>query len=368
MVVRNRLLLSFIVMVGASVLPLIVLEVVLWVLPVSSSTGALVLDEKNPVMRYTPNQEYVFSKGWNFAIVNKGRINNYGFVNDHDYTRHASNGPIVVIGDSYVEAMMVPYKQTIQGRLAEILPGDRQVYSVGVSGAQLADYLEFARYSREEFHPNVIVFVIVGNDFDESLTRYSSTPGYHFEPLGKVSEFRITRTDYHPSKWKSVVRHSALVRYLWKTIGIGNLYDVVSAQWGASREYAGNTDASVSSERLLYSQAAVDFFLQQLPQHAGLAPSRIVFVVDGVRPELYAFSETDQQKPTYFQIMRQYFIEQAMSLGYEAIDMQTRFRTRHRLDGTRFEFAIDGHWNGVGHEEAAKAILASNTFQHANLR
>jgi hypothetical protein len=36
--------------------------------------------------------------------------------------------------------------------------------------------------------------------------------------------------------------------------------------------------------------------------------------------------------------------------------MQSRFLARHRRDGTKFEFAIDWHWNGFGHEETAEAI------------
>jgi hypothetical protein len=39
----------------------------------------------NPYLHFKPNREVVFSMGWNFAVVNKVRINNYGFVNDQDY-------------------------------------------------------------------------------------------------------------------------------------------------------------------------------------------------------------------------------------------------------------------------------------------
>jgi hypothetical protein len=60
--------------------------------------------------------------------------------------------------------------------------------------------------------------------------------------------------------------------------------------------------------------------------------------------------------------MRQYFLEQAKRNGYEAIDMQPRFISRHRRDGSRFEFALDAHWNGLGHEEAAVAIASSTVL------
>jgi hypothetical protein len=43
--------------------------------------------------------------------------------------------------------------------------------------------------------------------------------------------------------------------------------------------------------------------------------------------------------------------------------MQPRFISRHRQDGSRFEFAIDAHWNSLGHQEAAEAIASSHMFQ-----
>lgn len=61
--------------------------------------------------------------------------------------------------------------------------------------------------------------------------------------------------------------------------------------------------------------------------------------------------------------VRRYFLAEAARLGYEAIDMQPLFVARHQRDGARFEFRIEGHWNGVGHQEAAEAIVSSRLFQ-----
>lgn len=132
--------------------PLGVLEGTLRFLPVSTATGTMIVDDLNPIIRYAPNQEYTYAKGWRFAIQNKGRINNYGFVNNQDYSRDIRE-PLVVVGDSYVEAMMVPYESTVQGRLADTLGDRRQVYSIGISGAQLAQYLVFAQYASKNFIP-----------------------------------------------------------------------------------------------------------------------------------------------------------------------------------------------------------------------
>lgn len=362
---HRKFLLSSIVIVGASVFPLLFMEVVLRWFPVSTSTAAMAVNDQNTILRYQPGQSYVFSKGWQFEIVNAGHINNYGFVNDQDYAPHAANGPVVVIGDSYVEAMMVPYEETVQGRLSRLLKVNRLVYSLGVSGAELADYLAFAQFAWNEFHPIAMVFIVVGNDFDESLAKYSTGPGYHFAPVSDASEFRMVRTDYHPSLWKTMMRQSVLVRYLWKTIGVGHLSEIISTKFGNASRYVGNTDASASGERLADSQIAVDQFFRELPQRTGVPKSRILFVVDGVRPDVYSGSGEVVESDSYFHVMRRYFLAEAAKQGYETIDMHPRFAARHQRDGARFEFRIDGHWNGLGHQEVAEAIASSRVFQSA---
>ena len=360
---RTRVIFPGFVIVGTTVLSLLLLEILLHFFPVSSSTAAMAVNDHNPILRYLPNQQYVYSKGWQFEIVNNGRINNYGFLNEQDYAVHAGDGPVVVIGDSYVEAMMVPYEETIQGRLSRLLKPKRLVYSLGISGAQLADYLAFAQFAWNEFHPSAMVFVVVGNDFDESLAKYSTGPGHHFEHVSDTSDLRLVRTDYRPSFWKSMMRHSALARYLWKTVGVGHISDAVSQRFEKSGRYVGNTEASATIERLADSQMAVDHFFRELPDRAGIPKSRILFVLDGVRPDVYSASGELSEPNSYFHLMRRYFLAKASKLGYETIDMHPRFVARHQRDGARFEFRIDGHWNGLGHQEAAEAVADSRTLQ-----
>src|SRR5437660_899289 len=245
--IKKRVMFSLIAILLGIAVPLFMIEVVLGFLPVSSSTGITDVDHQNPVIRLTPNQAYTFSKGWQFGIVNTGRINNYGFVNDQDYTSGTEEGPLVIIGDSYVEALMVPYEQTVQGRLARLLEKRGKVYSLGISGSQLAQYVAFAQYAGTEFRPRAMVFVIVGNDFDESLLKYKDGPGYHyFEEEGPGHDLTLMRRDYHPSLGKRLLRRSALVRYLWGTVGISDMSSIVSQRFQRGVQYVGNTAADPS--------------------------------------------------------------------------------------------------------------------------
>ena len=121
-------------------------------LPARARRGlrSLPVNAANPVLRFTPNRPFVNSLGWNFHTVVRGRVNNAGYVNDQDYVR---DGPplIAVIGDSFIEAQMVPYAETLQGRLATALSGKFRVYSFAASGAPLSQYLVFAGHAAREY-------------------------------------------------------------------------------------------------------------------------------------------------------------------------------------------------------------------------
>ena len=123
----------------------------------------------------------------------------------------------------------------------------------------------------------------------------------------------------------------------------------------AEARYAGNTAADAGAERLSRSLAALDAFFRDLPSYAGLPPSRILFVVDGLRyPDVAAASAG-----TYFDRMRRALLEKAASLGYAAIDLDPFFFEHHRRTGERPEFVRDAHWSSIGHGVAFNAVMAS---------
>jgi hypothetical protein len=106
-----------------------VLETALRLLAVREPFQAQPVTRDNPYLHFKPSREVVFSMGWDFAIVNKVRINNYGFVNAQDYDPEAATPLMAVSGDSYVEAAHVPYAATLYGRLAAAVGPRGRVYS-----------------------------------------------------------------------------------------------------------------------------------------------------------------------------------------------------------------------------------------------
>ena len=138
-----------------------------------------------------------------------------------------------------------------------------------------------------------------------------------------------------------------------------------SAMSGETVQFVGNVAAEVDAERLKKSQEAVDYFLSMLSHYSGLIPDRIILLVDGERPQLYEQQKLKEVERSYYSQMRNYFIARAQASAYRVVDLQPRFIVRHQREGVRFEWAIDSHWNGYGHQRAARAVLDTGLLQRS---
>lgn len=361
---RSRLFAFAIGLLGTCV----VAEIVLRFLPVSTPLRPRPVNAEHPVFQYEPDRSFVFSRDWNFAVANKGRINNDGFVNDRDYVEKDAHALLALIGDSFIEAAMVPYPETAQARLAQVLEGRARVYSFAASGAPLSQYLVWADYARQKYAPDALVISVVGNDFDESLASVSICPGqHHFVPNAK-GELELRRFDFEPSAVGPLVYSSALVRYVNLNLKLAtrckalahSLFGRENPDGGEA--FVGNTWAKVTPERLAQSDQVIDAFLRLLPEKSGLPNTKILFLLDGMRPELYDEKALEAASSSYFATMRTHFIVKARTLGYEVIDLQAFFVDQYLRTGARFEFPTDYHWNGNGHAVVANAVQSSVVF------
>lgn len=355
---------NVLLMAVSTLVILLMLEIALRFMPVRENTEWEVVDEARPIARHRPNSEVHWSKGAGFALASVRKSNNEGFLNDQDYFVDGDRPLIAVVGDSFVEAMMVPYQETLYGRLAAELGERGRVYSFGTSSAPLSQYLALARWAGEHYRPDALVIPIIANDFDESFYRYKRTPGFHYFVEEAEGAAELQRVDYEPNFLRRLVLGSALGRYVFYNLQAGQLLvrvrnlltgDVVPA-------YVGNVPADVPPEQMEIALHAAELFLASLPEYAGLPKERILLLVSGVRPEVYQEDQPDTVVSSYWGRVRTAFIEQARAREYEVVDMHAVFRSHYREHGRRFEFAIDGHWNGVGHGVAAEQVLRSTVF------
>src|SRR5215470_7646894 len=225
---RRELLLNLLLSLASVFVCVLAAEIVLRFLPVSTGLRSVPVTAADPILHFTPNRPFTNSLGWTMHNVVRGRVNNAGFVNDQDYGR---DGPplIAVIGDSFIEAQMVAYPQTLQGRLAAALAPSFRVYSFAGSGAPLSQYLVWAGYAVKEYGARAVVINVVGNDFDESLMAYRVGPGFwQYAPDGS-GVLQLKLTPHRAGTLISLARHSALARYVIINLGIQNR--LFSVRW-----------------------------------------------------------------------------------------------------------------------------------------
>jgi hypothetical protein len=348
-------LLNSTLLVASLIFCLVVAEAGLRFFPVMSGLHSLPVSKDSPVFRFSPNRDFVFSHDWNFSMTNRGHVNNDGWVNNQDY-RVSEYPPLVaVIGDSFIEAQMLPYAETFHGLLAKLFEGKLRFYSFGASGAPLSQFLVWARYAVSKFKARALVINVVGSDFDQKYIEYKSSPGFWYYVPGADGALHLQLVEYHPGAMTALVRHSALLRYLALNLRIAYKFDALMNWFRPHNDSnAGFTLANPSPLRIAASKAAVDAFLRDLGQ-IGLPAQCIAFTVDGFRyPD-----RVEREAGTFFDIMRQYFLEQASTRGYEAIDLDPLFLARYQETGERFESPNDPHWNANGHRVAAEALRSS---------
>ncbi|MBM3543367.1 MAG: hypothetical protein FJX44_02505 [Alphaproteobacteria bacterium] len=308
-------------------IPLIVFEIALRFMPVNEGIAAARVNESDPIFHFIPDQNLIWSRGWDFSQVNRVRVNNTGFVNDQDYDRSSDDPLFAVIGDSYVEAAMVPYAETIQGRLAQLVGPDGRVYSFAASGAPLSQYLVWTRDARMWWRAEALAVVIVGNDFDESLAAYMQRPGFHYYFETSDGTLTLRRVDYEPSWGRELVKRSALLRYLVLNLQTLDRLKSLSATFPSitrpakADDFVGNTPRKRGAARLERSRNAIRAFLRDMVTYAGWRPDQVVFVVDGIRHP----TDNPRVKSSYFMQIREFFMSEARLAGFEVVDMDKLF-------------------------------------------
>lgn len=272
---------------------------------------------------------------------------------------------------------MVPFRQTCAGRLAQELTPRARVYAFGVSASPLSQYLVFARYVQATFSPDALAVIIIDNDYDQSLLKYNQRPGFHYFVEGVDGRLQLERVDFKRTFLQRFIRASALARYFAGNADIREVSKPVRRKLASWLERPSTREpepeqsraarrAAGEESRIGDSKRAVDAFLDRLPKAAGLDPRRIVFVVDGLRPQLYREDRLALEAGRYRGVMRRYFMTEAAQRGYELGDLQPVMVDHFGAHRKPFEFRqaetdaiVDSHWNALGHELCFDAVAGS---------
>jgi len=361
---RLRAFLANVATVVASLIfILVVLEIGLRFFPIAWAPDVFRPTPDDTMQRYEPNETFTWSHEWNFRDVVRGRTNAQGWIADYDYDASAKTPLLAVIGDSYIEALRVPFAETVTGRLQAAMGNRARAYAFAQSGAPLSQYVAYADYACKHFHPDRMVVTNVGNDYDESVVTHRKRNGFfHLYPRpGGGFDYKLTPLP-PPSLAERVARRSALALYLMRNVGVSALLvrfgvDQANAALADPSPFVGNTSSDANPARVKEGEDVIAWFVGALSKAACLPPQNIVIVVDAMRPEIYMGDDAlAAARVTYFSRMRETLMAAAKERGYGVVDMEPRFIDAFHRDGRRFEFVNDWHWSSHGHEVVAAAV------------
>ena len=326
-------------------------EATLRVLPVTMGLYRTQNHNAWPLHAYGPHQTFSYSMTWQMQHPNRGTTNNYGHLAPFDYI--PGSKPVVVIGDSFIEAMMNRPEDTLQGELGKILVPKLPVYGLGFSGNSLAEYLAVARMAKSEFAPVAMVFLIIDNDIKES---WSNRTGHHYFQIdqGKVREAYLPLDTIGLAQHiRQTIGDSALYRYVQVNLGF-NLDGVIARRTHVPKESTQTPSTPSPIEQL--SQTAAEYFLTTLPEAAGIPAEQLVLVFDSDRERVYDPSRTPHRGTDSPEIQA-LFKDRAAALGFRIVDTGPLFAAHYRLHRRKFDYTpTDRHWNGLAHRVVAGEV------------
>jgi hypothetical protein len=328
---KNKMLISkpltISLALGAGIITTILgLELLMQLLPVKSNRHFAANDISQPVIRGTVSS-IVEPIDWKFSQTYHRRVNNYGFVDDRDY--QPNSAPVVVIGDSYIQSAMLPYPDTLQGKLSSKIGNKIPVYSFGTPVYPLSGYLGTAEYADREFKPKTYIFLLTKGDLVESL---QSQEGTYFldSPNGKLN-FKNAKVYLG----KVITSKSALYRYIYQQIYFNT--DKIFASFNnipSSKPILTSADYDRISRRLL------DLFAKKTK----VTPQNTIFIIDSDRGSMYNKSKPDRQELSSFKRI-------GIERGYRVVDTEDLFTAYYQRTHKRLDFLpTDFHWNASANQ------------------
>jgi hypothetical protein len=316
---------------------------------------------ENGIAKYRPLQTGVYRVGNEIAA--RFAINASGWNSGHAaYRRDRVPGRarIAIVGDSFVEALQVPHDRSLAEQLEQRLGADRtEVYRFGISAAPLSQYLWIIEREVLAYRPDLVVAVLIHNDFDES---YRFIGGRYHSAFLKVRLDPEAVVELPPQgfelPWTSrLVLSSATLRFFRyrQQLDAGGL----ARRWtgpAAGPAPAGGpiADGYIGAEALTAALPeilrATDYLIGRITTVVRARGGEVLFVIDGARASLYRGADAP-----VLELNRQVA---ALARNHRAplVDLDPVFAGDWQRHHRRFDFDRDAHWNEYGHQLAAAAI------------
>lgn len=299
-------------------------------------------------------------------IKAKFNINANGWNSCHDiYNEDEAPNKyrVAIIGDSYVEALQVDFDSSFAELLEKRLGTENnEVFRFGISGAPMSQYWHMLRNEVGKYRPDLVIIVLVQNDFNES---YDYTRGVYASSFLKVKiENGMVTDEISPIKfqaqWYEPIRdNSAVWKYLAyrQKVKFGVLRDLILGKPEKQEQYQANVPISAVKRNKDKNKILADYIFKKMKGYTDSIGADMIIVMDGDRQSIYSGKNTDQLEDTDVLNLNLIAKSSADQNNIHFIDLHPVFEKAYRENAKKFEFPSDGHWNAYAHQIVANAIF-----------
>ena len=328
----------FLLTTGALVV-LLLLEGVFHLLPVSTSTRTGYYIHPH-ILTYPARHCFTISTGWDLQNAQNHCANNLGCIANRDFAYNPE--AIALIGDSFVEANMLPVDKALAAQLESKL-GGKAVFAFGGPGSNLLDYAERVQFAATELGVKTFVIVLNRTDIRESLC---GSGNIHAHCIDAKTLSPKLDTQAPPSHTKQIFRESALAQYVISQLKL-SLSDILNSIWPSIPSV--QTIKTSTRPSPAASKLAIKTFFSRLPFNDGI---KYYFLIDPDRLHLF---DQGHDAPDIEEFKTQAHMYRAI-----LIDPTPEFQEFVRSSGMVLEMSpSDKHWNTAGINLEATAIANS---------
>jgi acetyltransferase AlgX (SGNH hydrolase-like protein) len=299
-------------------------------------------------------------------------INSWGMRDrEHSVKKRAGTFRILLLGDSFMEALQIPFDESfpklLEDRLRESGSQNVEVISAAVSGWGTEDELAYlVRYGKRLQPDLILVAMTLHNDVSDNLRERSYTLN---EGRLEARPVRWTpAADYLKIQIKSVVASHSQLFQLWRkywyrgymedsarllNYRVANLLlskesETMAKGWQLTfQEFA----AIQKEGRSIGAETAV----MLIPISLQLSESRILRLI---AKNTLSRAEVIERKP------QDRMIKFGASRGIAIIDLLPAFKEWEKKTGEQLYLEGDGHWNKYGHRVAANISALELNHHH----
>ena len=291
-------------------------------------------------------------------------INQQGWNSPSDYSRNREEDlkRIVIIGDSYIEALQVDATSSVAELLEQELTDQHvQVYRVAMSGAPLSHYVYMLREEAVEYKPDLIIINLVHNDFDESFGLAEGTYTESFATYGVDDDGLLKLVD--PKAFNRnlawYLKRSATFRYLYVRMKIFPrvLVKTVMSWITESPHHTEKTNPPLPDLlREKRSEQLLRTALEKIRSLQDIYNFELLIVMDADRSATTRAIDAGEAIPAEGLRFNRLVSRVGADVGVTVLDLQPVIEEDYQKHREGFDFKNDYHWNHYMHRLVANEV------------